>query len=240
MPSIGVGSWENTISDRLGSSDAYYYQYQSHTSTLTPSKRINAREKNIRKEKWKKHENIKNKFLFYGNSSDSNTKRKYDSSTDIESSKMDGSEFEYPNVVPYNKILVPNSLYVKNTIKTKLKNKDSKVLSKLKKSKYGKYRKVHNRVKTEKKVKPRRAQKKKKKSKLRRNKKSQKNPVTTFFRGIYYQYFNQKDRQLGPFNLYPVTSILHHMNSTNLHIYMIFIQLSKCKNAKYIFLFSSH
>ena len=124
----------------------------------------------------------------------------------MQSSKMDGAEFEYPNVVPYNKILVPNSLYVKNPIKINLKNKSSKVSSKLKKSKYGKYRKVHNRPKTVKNVKPR-GQKKKKKSKLRRTKKSQKNPVTTFFRGIYYQYFNQKDRQLGPFNLYPVSQL---------------------------------
>jgi hypothetical protein len=201
VPTIGVGSWENALSN----GDAYYYQYHPQTSTR-PSKRIKAREKNVTKRKWKLHENIKNKYLFYGDSSDSNTKRKYDSSTDMQSSKIDGAEFEYPNVVPYNKILVPSSLYVKNTIKTKLNNKHSKVSSKLKKSKHGKYRKVHNRINTEKTVK-RRGQKKMKKSKLRRTKKSQNNPVTTFFQGIYYQYFDQKDRQLAPFNLYPVSQL---------------------------------
>ena len=110
--------------------------------------------------------------------------------------------FEYPHVVPYNKILVPNTLYEENiddnnysaTKRRPRFNKKSKRVKKLKKF-----------------LKP--APKKKRREKKRRVAKGAKhlsdnkiyrNPISKFLNGIYYQYFTQKDRQVVDFGLYPV------------------------------------
>ena len=55
-----------------------------------------------------------------------------------------------------------------------------------------------------------------KKLKLNRTKKSNKNPISNIFRGIYYQYFTQKDRQLGP-DIYPVSNLYLEIYSARIY-----------------------
>ena len=110
--------------------------------------------------------------------------------------------FEYPHVVPYNKILVPNTLYEENI--------DDNNYSAAKRR--PRLTKNYTRVKKHKKaLKP--ASKKKRREKKRRvakrpkhllDNKIYRNPISKFFNGIYYQYFTQKDRQVVDFGLYPV------------------------------------
>ena len=150
------------------------------------------------KGKWKLHEKIsKSRYSFSANLSES---PKHTLSTTVEPYHFhkNGEEYEYPNVVPYNQILVPKSFYAKNKLSQKgdhLK-RNSIVSSTLK----NKRKKKHELYQSRKNLNRNRS-----KLKLRRTKKSSKNPIKNFFRGVYYQYFSQKDRQLGP-DVYPVSN----------------------------------
>ena len=199
--SDGINLWENAIDN----GDTYFLQYQSHSTITKPTKRIKIPEKDMSnvKGKWKLHEKVsKSRYSFSANLSDL---PKHTLSTTVEPYNFHtpGVEYEYPNVVPYNQILVPKSFYAKNKLSQKgdhLK-RSSKVSSALKnkrKKKHELYQRQKNRKRN------------RSKSKLSRTKKSSKNPIKNFFRGVYYQYFSQKDRQLGP-DVYPV-SILSDSN----------------------------
>ena len=100
--------------------------------------------------------------------------------------------------MPYNQILVPKSFYAKNKLSQKgdYLKRNSIVSSTLK----NKRKKKHELYQSRKNLNRNRS-----KLKLRRTKKSSKNPIKNFFRGVYYQYFSQKDRQLGP-DVYPVSN----------------------------------
>ena len=151
------------------------------------------------KGKWELHEKTsKSRYSFSANLSDS-PKPILSKTVEPYHFNNPGEEYEYPNVVPYNQILVPKSFYAKNKLTQKRDHlkRSSKVSSALKnkrKNKHELYQKHKN------------WNRKESKSKLRRTKKSSKNPIKNFFRGVYYQYFSQKDRQLGP-DVYPVSNL---------------------------------
>ena len=196
-------SWAIETSEKsLAIRDTYYYHYHPHSSR-TLAKRTKVKNKPIEKRRqWKLHRNVQSqKPLTYSVNEDyennissySHTLEKFETSDPI---------FEYPHVVPYNKILVPNTLYEENiddnnysaTKRRPRFNKKSKRVKKLKKF-----------------LKP--ASKKKRREKKHRVAKGAKhlldnkiyrNPISKFLNGIYYQYFTQKDRQVVDFGLYPV------------------------------------
>ena len=111
--------------------------------------------------------------------------------------------FEYPHVVPYNKILVPNTQYEENIdhnnySATKRRPRFTKKSKRTKKFK--KFLKAAS--KTKRKEKKRRVSKRGKHHLL--NNKIYRNPISKLLNGIYHQYFTQKDRQVVDFGLYPV------------------------------------
>ena len=182
--------------------DTYYYHYYPHSSR-TSVKRTKAKNKPIEKRRqWKLHRNEHSeKPLTYSVNEDyennissySHTLEKFETADPI---------FEYPHVVPYNKILVPNNQYEEyidhnNYSATKRRPRFTKKSKRAKKFK--KLLKAASKTK--------RREKKSRVSKRAKHlldNKIYRNPISKFLNGIYYQYFTQKDRQVVDFGLYPV------------------------------------
>ena len=219
MPTDGLNSWENTI--EYG--DAFYLQYQAHKTSTRPTKRIKLRDKHKivdKKGEWQHHAKVsKSRYSFSENLNNSSINT-ISETRKPRHSKKPGFEFEYPNVVPYNQILVPKSFYVKKKLnrksyKSKQNPKVSPALKNTRKKKHHlkRSRKNRNSIITNKIHQDKRITKK---LKLNRTKKSNKNPISNIFRGIYYQYFTQKDRQLGP-DIYPVSNLYLEIYSARIY-----------------------
>ena len=128
---------------------------------------------------------------------------------------------DYPYIIPYNGILVPNSLYEDN--------KDAKpsitgqtnyatTFKVTKPSKSRKYLKRKHRQRNRQKLRTPKGTRSKSKRKRKRTHKTKPNPVISIFRRIYYKYFSRQDRQLvglgslASQNL-PVSSMYGHIFS---------------------------
>ena len=212
----GVNSWENTIdvSDAYykDTSDAYHLQYHSHSTSTAPAKIIKTPEKSypVDKEKWKLHKKETKSRYSFSESFDDSTIRDNSLEHKPNNYKKPGFEYEYPNVVPYNQILLPKSFYVKDKLSRK-SDKSKRVLKvsparKNKRKKKNLLKRIRKNKSLSSSVKSNGKSRTGKQSRLRRAKKSSKNPIKNFFRGIYYKYFSQKDRQidLAP-DVYPVS-----------------------------------
>ena len=182
--------------------DTYYYHYHPHSSR-TLAKRTKVKNKPIEKRRqWMLHRNVHSqKPLTYSVNEDYENNISSYSHT-LEQFETADPIFEYPHVVPYNKILVPNTQYEENIdhnnySATKRRPRFTKKSKRTKKFK--KFLKAAS--KTKRKEKKRRVSKR---EKHHLDNKIYRNPISKFLNGIYYQYFTQKDRQVVDFGLYPV------------------------------------
>ena len=223
--SYDINSWDSSITKN----DTYFYHYRPY-AVIRPTKKVKTTARLIDKRKWKLHKSTRN----INSHSESNNNIISTEKETTSTPNQPGIRFEYPNVVPYNKILVPTSLYKNNIHETgdSVANSLRGFESTSKKHRRRKHQRILKRNK-KKSAKKRRVHKNTQKQ--NKAKTYEQNPVSKFFRGMYYKYFTEKDRQFEVFDLSPVNySNAYHL-IPNYSNNSLLINISE-QNSKFFFL----